>query len=171
MKNIPESNESYGSLNEKGIDIRNCFLDLQEISIRCNDLSRYRKALRVKIRALLKREAYSQLRLYINALYHLGLFSKYIYGFHSCNTDVTLWQEALALSLQKEWDKEAVKAYDGSEWINYDSSVIEPFIYAKASENMQDMNEDLVQDGKPFLNPKDQSHFDKVLFHLKEEHA
>lgn len=162
---MPESNETYLSLVEEGIDIPHCRLNLHEISIRCADLSRYRKALRVKIRTLLKIEDYDSLEGYINMLFALGNFAKSCYGYHSCNSPVSSWQEELAGILQKAFDPTSIQAYTRDIWIEYDPQSSDRYIQQQASLLMasHSADETCVQDSKPFLTQKDRSHFNKVL--------
>jgi hypothetical protein len=167
MQKMPEPVENHLLLSECGIDIPSCHLDVYQISIRCDDLSRYRKALRVKIRALLKTKEYDLLQGYIDMLYRLALFSQYIYGYHSCTTPVSLWQEQLAIQLQKMCDNSLLGTYAGDTWLQYDTQVLQSDIFDKAQVHHIEMDEAFIQDHKPFLNPKDKSHFDKA----KEYHA
>jgi hypothetical protein len=166
MQKMPEPAKNHLLLSERGIDIPSCHLDVQQISVRCDDLSRYRKALRVKIRALLKTKEYVLLQGYIDMLYRLALFTQYIYGYHSCNTPVSLWQEELATQLQKECNN-MLEGYTGNTWLQYDAQMSQVDIFDKAQVHHIEIDEAFIQDHKPFLNPKDKTHFDKA----KEHHA
>jgi len=138
--------EEYLCLKDKGIDIKACLIDFALISVSCEDLSLYRKALRVKIRALMKLDDVHKLKCYMNALYTLALFAKYLYGFHSCtSTQLYKDQEEGALRLQGDFDASKVENYDGKSWITYETSVLD------------------TQDQKPFLSLKDKAHFEKYF--------
>jgi hypothetical protein len=141
--------EAYLFLSEVGIDIDACEIDFGIVSVKCEDLSRYRKALRVKIRALMKQNDLMALKRYADALYALALFAKHLYGFHSCSSDVELWQEEKAKTLQKSFDLDKHTLYDGEHWIHYDDVVR--------------ISCEGLQDGKPFLTLKDKAHFDRLF--------
>ncbi|MDH5464761.1 MAG: hypothetical protein OEW60_03970, partial [Thiovulaceae bacterium] len=158
--------EEYLLLKGKGIDIDACKINFKELSVRCEDLSLFRKALRVKIRALIKLDDRNQLRSYANALYRLAQFSRYLYGFHSCNSEVSFWQEELAVYLQTRFDESKVVFYEGNTWLVY-KNVDSYCSFYKAVYRVHLSKTDTVspciQDAKPFLNLKDKSHFDKYL--------
>lgn len=147
MKSEIPKPETYLFLSESGIDIDACQIDFGSVSVKCEDLSRYRKAFRVKIRSLLKQDDITALKRYADALYCLALFAKYLYGFHSCNTDVEVWQEEEAIGLQKSFDIKNYALYDGHHWISY--------------EDVSKLTTTGIQDHKPFLTLKDKAHFDK----------
>ena len=72
--------EKYLYLQENGIDIDVCVIDYKVISIRCQDLSLYRKAFRVKIRTLIKQNDMPALKRYINAFYtNTGIYINTIF--------------------------------------------------------------------------------------------
>ncbi|HFU74718.1 MAG TPA: hypothetical protein ENK66_00580 [Arcobacter sp.] len=141
--------ETYLSLLETGIDIQRCEIDFRVLSVTCDDLSRYRKALRVKIRALIKQGDNASLHNCVDTLYALALFAKHLYGFHSCNSEVEHWQEETAKVLQTSFDITKYSLYNGQNWINYDKES-----YSSS---------DGIQDGKPFLTLKDKAHFDRLF--------
>lgn len=165
MKAEPLKPEHYLYLKEKGIDIDACVIDYQKISVRCGDLSNYRKAFRVKIRALLKRNNQELLKQYIHHFYVLAQFVRYLYGYHSCSVEVQPWQEELASYLQMKFSQDDVKVYDKESWMTYESRdyYCDAFKkqYATLTPHMDVKNLECLQDGKPFLNPKDRAHFDK----------
>ena len=162
MKTEPVKAETYLFLKEKGIDIDACEIDFKILSVSCEDLCLYRKALRVKIRALIKLDDIVELKGYVNALYGLAYFAKYLYGFHSCASGVQKWQEELALYLQAGFDESRVEAYDGKTWITY-TEVDYAKQYKDLFHNASLDTSIYTQDTKPFLNLKDKAHFDKCF--------
>lgn len=158
------ASKHFENLKEHGFDSERCYIDLEKISITCKDLARYKKALRVKIRALMKTKERESLQECIEQFYTLAQFVRYLYGFHSCAVDVLSWQEQVALALQKEMAWE-LKPYVNGEWIAYES----PQIYEQrlrsyyqevtGSEVMDTLQ--CVQDAKPFLTLKDKAHFER----------
>ncbi|MDF1881281.1 hypothetical protein JHD50_08200 [Sulfurimonas sp. MAG313] len=163
--------QEYLMLQEKGIDINACEIDFKLLSVSCEDLSLYRKALRVKIRALLKEENIINLQGYIRLLYTLGHFSSYLYGFHSCSSLLESWQEELALFLQTKFDVNRVSEYDASAWIRYKSIEDYKKYFTKSYEEFSKTSQPsaFIQDAKPFLNLKDKVHFDTYLALQKEK--
>jgi len=156
--------EKYLYLQENGIDIDACVIDYKLISVRCQDLSLYRKAFRVKIRTLIKQNDMPALKRYIDAFYTFAQFSQYLYGFHSCAGVVEPWQEQLAYYLQTRFDESRVLVYEPGSWISYKSVKDYEESFKKKYQNfsLDESSEILpfIQDAKPFLNQKDQSHFD-----------
>ena len=144
--------EEYLFLKQEGIDIDACKIDFKKLSVSCIDLSLYRKAFRVKIRALIKLGEREALKEYINALYALAYFAKYLYGFHSCSSSVQDWQEERAVSLQASFDENKIKIYTGKTWLTYTSTEYNPLDTSLG-----------IHDEKPFLNLKDKAHFDACL--------
>jgi len=158
--------EEYLVFKDKGIDIAACEIDFKILCVRCEDLSLYRKAFRVKIRALLKVGDINKLKDYVNALYSLASFAKYLYGFHSCASNVEPWQEELALYLQVNFDKSRVEAYNGNTWITYTGMGYVQALTKKYKDLTHSAKLDTsvcVQDTKPFLNLKDKAHFEKCF--------
>jgi hypothetical protein len=157
--------EEYVVLKDRGIDVDACKLNFREVSVACEDLSLYRKALRVKIRALIKSDDKDELRSYVDLLYSLAQFARYLYGFHSCNSRIEIWQEKLARSLQGSFDESRLRPYDGQSWLSYqDVDAYSAFFKCQYKERFGDLDTGLcIQDEKPFLNPKDKAHFDKCL--------
>ncbi len=149
MKSEISDAKAYLVLSEEGIDIDTCEIDFSRLSVACQDLSRYRKALRVKIRAILKHNDLQALQRYADALFSLALFAKYLYGFHSCSSDVELWQQQDAKSLQKSFDITNCTLYDGTNWLSYEHSA--------------ELSSRGIQDHKPFLTLKDKAHFDRLF--------
>ncbi|HIC43516.1 MAG TPA: hypothetical protein EYO73_04240 [Sulfurimonas sp.] len=158
-KTLPS--EYYLSLKEKGIDINTCELDFKKMSVSCEDLILYRKALRVKIRSLIKLDDVNELKHYVNALYSLACFSKYLYGFHSCCSKVNGWQEELSHKLQIDFDEDKLKVYTPGLWISYKETSYRKDIGLKY--NIELDLDTCIQDKKPFLNLKDKAHFDKCF--------
>jgi len=163
VKEEPLTPEAYLYLKEDGIDIDTCEVDYQKISVRCEDISRYRKAFRVKIRALIKLDDMIALKRYVNQFYSLAQFVQYLYGFHSCSSSVETWQEELARHLQTKFEQSATQTYRLESWLNYKS--IEDYTklfkneYKALDENLEHLR--CIQDAKPFLNLKDKAHFEK----------
>ncbi len=159
--------EKYLYLQENGIDIDACVIDYKLISVRCQDLSLYRKAFRVKIRTLIKQNDMPALKPYIDAFYTFAQFSQYLYGFHSCAGVVESWQEQLAYYLQTGFDESRVLVYEPGSWIKYKSvNDYEKSFKKRYQKFSPDENSEIlpfIQDAKPFLNQKDQSHFDKYF--------
>lgn len=154
--------EVYLFLKEKGMDIDACEINYKILSVSCEDLSLYRKALRVKIRALIKLDDMQVLKGYVNALYSLACFAKYLYGFHSCTSNVEIWQEKLALSLQADFDVDKIEVYDGTTWIAYtDIDYEKEYMQSPYNSNLD--TSVYTQDLKPFLNLKDKAHFERFL--------
>ena len=159
--------EDYLVLKEQGIDIEACRINFKELSVVCEDLSLYRKALRVKIRALIKLGDKNTLRSCVNALYGLAQFAQYLYGFHSCNSSVDRFQIELALSLQASFDENSVVPYDGKDWLSY--KTVDEYSATFKDKYKIFLDETsrnpilFVQDAKPFLNLKDKAHFEKCL--------
>lgn len=160
------TSEEYLHLEAAGIIINECHVDYKMLSIRCCDLSVYRKAFRVKIRALIKEDNILMLKKYIKAYYLLAQFVHFIYGFHSCSEDVNAWQEELALYLQTKFIEDDMAEYDCNRWLEYDTvqSYCETFT-KQYKIYMNSVNDTLacVQDGKPFLSLKDKAHFEKAF--------
>ena len=159
--------EDYLVLKEKGIDIEACRINFKELSVVCEDLSLYRKALRVKIRALIKLGDKNALKPYVDVLYGLAQFARYLYGFHSCNSSVDRFQIELALSLQSSFDGNSVLPYDGKGWLSYKN--IDEYCASFKDRCEKFLGETsgrpilCVQDEKPFLNLKDKAHFEKCF--------
>jgi len=167
MKFVPLKPKEYLFLKEKGIDINACNINFKIISVRCEDLNLYKKAFRVKIRALIKEGNLVDLKRYVNAFYTLAYFVRFLYGFHSCSNSVEAWQEELAFYLQTKFEESRVKGYDKSSWIIYksDKTYEEHFKmkYKELSFNTKSTMRQFIQDNKPFLNLKDKAHFTKCL--------
>ena len=165
MKEEPLKPESYLYLKENGIDIDACDIDYKKISVRCEDLSLYRKAFRVKIRALIKQDDIVALRRYVNQFYALAQFVQYLYGFHSCASTVEPWQEELAFRLQTKFSESNAQVYTSNSWIRYKSveEYTELLKNKYKNSNLGDKVEisKFIQDEKPFLNLKDRAHFEK----------
>jgi len=157
----------YLFLQENGIDIDACVIDYKLISVRCQDLSLYRKAFRVKIRTMIKNNDTHALKPYIDAFYTFTQFAQYLYGFHSCGSEVEEWQEQLAYYLQTRFDESSALECTKDSLIKY-ASVNEyeksfKELYQKFAPDVDSESLPFVQDAKPFLNQKDQSHFDKFF--------
>jgi len=164
MGEQPLKPEQYLYLQEKGIDIDACELDYKTISVRCKDLSLYKKAFRVKIRTLIKQNSMKELQKYVNEFYILAHFARHLYGFHSCANDVEPWQETLAYELQTKFEVSRAPQYTTSAWIKYKDVNEYKVLFKQAYKDLSFGEElDCVQDEKPFLNPKDKAHFDKCL--------
>ena len=159
--------ERYLYLQENGIDIDACAIDYKLISVRCQDLSLYRKAFRVKIRTLIKHNDIPSLKRYIDAFYAFAQFVKYLYGFHSCGSVVEEWQEQLAYYLQTRFEESKTLECKSGSSIKY-ANVNEyeksfKKLYQKFAPDVDSGTLTFVQDAKPFLNQKDQSHFHKFF--------
>lgn len=167
MRPEPLKPEQYLYFQDNGIDIDACKIDYKMISVRCEDLSLYRKAFRVKIRSLIKIGDMLALKRYVDKFYALAYFVRYLYGFHSCASSVKAWQETLAYDLQKKFIVSKTPVYTSASWIEYKSAYDYKAFYKQAYKNLSFGDEseklDCVQDEKPFLNPKDKAHFNKYL--------
>jgi len=135
--------------------------------VRCQDLSLYRKAFRVKIRTMIKNNDTHALKPYIDAFYTFAQFSQYLYGFHSCASFVEDWQEQLAFYLQTRFEESSALGCKSGSLLKY-ASVNEyeksfKELYQKFAPDVESATLTFVQDAKPFLNQKDQSHFDKFF--------
>jgi len=164
--NTTWSSKNFENLKEKGFDIESCFLDLQQISIECYDLARYKKAFRVKIRTLIKKDEILKLQLCIKQLYAFAQFVKYIYGYHSCAVPVSKWQATLAKKLQKK-TLPVFEVYCKDSWISYETTARYESHFKLQHKKLIGLDAPLeyVQDQKPFLTLKDKAHFEK--FYLK----
>lgn len=165
MREEPVKPEKYLYLQENGIDIDACKIDYKMISVRCEDLSLYRKAFRVKIRALIKQGDSASLKRYVDQFYTLAQFVQYLYGFHSCASPVEAWQEELASYLQTQFEENNVQVYRDGSWISYGSVEDYSKSFKKQYEELpfgQKLETSAcVQDAKPFINLKDKAHFAK----------
>ena len=161
--------EEYLVFQDKGIDIDACHLDYKLLSVHCKDLSLYRKAFRVKIRALIKSGDVKKLKTYVNAFYTLAKFVKYLYGNHSCACEVEPWQEDLANHLKTRFENDDTGVYEQGSWIEYeDVQVYEKYFreeYAQLGIDSHLDTSKCIQDSKPFLNQKDKAHFNKCFKH------
>jgi len=163
----PVKPEKYLYLQDNGIDIDACKIDYKMISVRCEDLSLYRKAFRVKIRSLIKKGDAVVLKQYVNQFYTLAQFVQYLYGFHSCASTVEGWQEELACHLQRQFVVGDVMAYKPGSWLSYacaddyKDTFKKQYMMLSSDANIETL--DCVQDEKPFLNLKDRSHFDRCF--------
>ena len=157
--------EEYLCLKEKGFDLKKCSFDYSLISVKCEDLSLYKKAFRVKIRALLKTNDIKGLRTYVNAFYTLAQFARYLYGFHSCADSVASWQETLAYELQQTFVVNSSDFYKQGTWLKYKDTKSYRQLFTEkynALNLYEKVDEKLcIQDEKPFLNEKDKAHFTK----------
>jgi hypothetical protein len=164
MKDIPWTSSQFLHLKEHGFSIDDCFINFSSISVRCSDLSRYRKAFRVKIRALIKTADVNALAVCIDGFYRFAQFVQDLYGFHSCSSSVEMWQEQAAQSLQKHCDKDYAGYARGS-WINYgETDEYKQRFQAEYKQfsglaNTRKLN--FIQDGKAFLTLKDRAHFER----------
>ena len=157
----------YLFLQENGIDIDACVIDYKLISVRCQDLSLYKKAFRVKIRTMIKNNDTPDLKRYIDAFYSFAQFSQYLYGFHSCGSVVEEWQEQLAYYLQTSFEESQTLECKSGSLLKYGS--VEEYeksfkeLYQKFAPDVDSKILPFTQDEKPFLNQKDKSHFDKFF--------
>lgn len=156
--------EDYSTLVEPGFDIEQCFLDFKTISIRCEDITRYKKAFRVRIRGLIKAGNSAALSACIENFYRFAMFAEYLYGHHSCAIEVAPWQEETARFLQKKYS-EVPEHYRRGKRIAYAlQGAYEKHFreqYALLSGEKENSTLALVQDNKPFLTLKDYAHFER----------
>ncbi|MCJ7764951.1 MAG: hypothetical protein MUP09_03320 [Thiovulaceae bacterium] len=156
--------ENFDHLKEGGFSIDECHIDLATVSVRCSDITRYKKALRVKIRRLIKEADAAALAECIDAFYRFAIFVEYLYGDHSCATQVQLWQEQVALSLQKKFSDEGLNYSKGNRLKYAQTSVYEERFkahYRSISTNSDTDTVAFIQDRKPFLTLKDYAHFER----------
>lgn len=164
MATSPWASERFVHLKEPGFDIDSCHIDFASISIGCEDLTRYRKAFRVKIRALIKVADTVALTTCIDNFYRLAQFVRHLYGYHSCDTAVEKWQEQIALSRQKILS-DVFPGYKKGSWLTYEKRALYQSVFE--AEYLRSTPADAieirtcVQDGRAFLNPKDQAHFER----------
>ena len=155
--------ENYQTLAEEGFDIEQCFLDFKTISIACEDITRYKKAFRVKIRGLIKEGKSASLSECIDNFYRFALFVEYLYGDHSCATGVSPWQAETARSLQKQYSDAG--HYRRGERMEYaaQSSYEKHFRehFALLDTDNDKSSSEFIQDNKPFLTLKDYAHFER----------
>ena len=167
MRPQPVEPEKYLYLQENGIDIDGCKIDYKMISVRCEDLSLYRKAFRVKIRSLIKQDDMIALKGCVDQFYTFAQFVQYLYGFHSCVSAVEGWQEKLAYHRQRQFVVGDVMVYRPGSWLSYacadDYKDTFKKQYMMLSPDINIETLDCVQDEKPFLNLKDRSHFDRCF--------
>ncbi len=160
MRNV----EDYQALAEQGFDIEQCFFDCKTISIRCEDITRYKKAFRVKIRGLIKEGNSAALSACINNFYRFAMFVEYLYGHHSCAVGVSPWQEKTARFLQKQYS-DILGHYSRGERIDYapQSSYEKHFRahFALLGVEKDKSSFEFIQDNKPFLTLKDYAHFER----------
>ncbi len=164
MNNNQLGPETFGHLKEPGFSIDECHIDLATISVRCSDITRYKKAFRVKIRRLIKEADTAALVDCIDAFYRFASFVEYLYGYHSCTTEVKQWQEQVALSLQKKFSGEGLD-YGKGDRLKYAESVVYEArckaYYSAAHPNNDTDRLTFIQDRKPFLTLKDYAHFER----------
>ncbi|MBU1643382.1 hypothetical protein KKE54_08475 [bacterium] len=154
--------ENFEHLEEAGFSIDKCYIDPTMISVRCSDITRYKKAFRVKIRRLIKVADIAALADCIDAFYRFASFAEYVYGYHSCATEVPLWQEKVAHSLQKKFTDTGLNYKKGNQLKYAQTSVYEvqfKAYYRGISPNMDTEGIPFIQDEKPFLTLKDYAHF------------
>lgn len=154
--------KDFINLCEIGFDIATCKIDFLTISVKCDDLARYKKAFRVKIRELIKIEDINNLNKYINKFYNLAIFVEYLYGHHSCASKVEFWQEEVAYSLQKKFKYRTVE-YQKNIVLKYKNLNFYAEFFKKQNKEIN-LTKDIeklkfIQDEKPFLNLKDYTHF------------
>lgn len=164
MNDKPLAPETFDHLKEPGFSIDECRIDLATISVRCSDITRYKKAFRVKIRRLIKEADRAALSDCIDTFYRFALFSEYLYGYHSCATEVNQWQEQTALSLQKKFSDEGLNYAKGDRLQYAERGVYEARFKAYYRDVYPNTDTDrltFVQDTKPFLTLKDYAHFER----------
>jgi len=164
MENNRWASGHFVHLKEQGFCIDECYIDFALISVRCSDLARYRKAFRVRIRALMKAANADALGVCIDRFYRFAQFVQDIYGFHSCGVSVETWQEQVAQSLQKHSDKEYA-GYEKGSWLTYEKTDAYrqrlQARYQRLFDPIDIRALHFIQDEKPFLTLKDRAHFDR----------
>lgn len=100
----------------------------------------------------------------IENFYRFATFVEYLYGDHSCATEISPWQEETARFLQKKYS-EAPEHYRRGERIVYaPQSTYEKHFreqYALLNPETEKSALELIQDNKPFLTLKDYAHFER----------
>lgn len=161
--------KNFINLSEVGFDIEQCKIDFSSISVRCGDLARYRKAFRVKIRTLMKLSDTENLVKYMEKFYEFAIFVQYLYGYHSCAGDVELWQEEVAVSLQKMFKIKNSSCINEPE-LKYESINLYEAYFKKQFKRIHPKCNtktlSFIQDEKSFLNLKDYAHFKKCYLFL-----
>lgn len=158
------ASEAFLELKAPGFDIISCHMHLAHLSIRCEELVLYRKALRVKIRMLIKEGKSEALDACMDTLFRLAQFVRHLYGHHSCDSAVAPWQEQVARSLQKELDT-PFSDYKRGSWLEYER--LEKYArehrekYFSLGRQHEDQEIESIQDGHSFLNPKDRTHLER----------
>ncbi len=164
MNNQNWESKNFIHLKEEDFNIETCEIDFLSISVRYSDLSRYRKAFRVKIRTLIKTaDAYNLVKC-IEKFYDFAGFVRYLYGYHSCANDVEPWQEQVALFLQKEFVVKNLKYKIGTHLKYEHVDFYEEHFktqYKLINPKCDVQTQKFIQDGKSFLNLKDYTHFKK----------
>ncbi len=156
--------EDFSTLAEPGFDIEQCFLDCTRISIRCEDIRRYKKAFRVRIRGLIKTNNRVALSACIDNFYRFATFIEYLYGHHSCATGVSSWQEETARFMQKKYRDIPMHFSRGEQIVYAPRSAYEKHFreqYALLSAEKENSAFECMQDNKPFLTLKDYAHFER----------
>jgi hypothetical protein len=164
MNDKQSETEDFEHLEETGFSIDKCYIDPAMISVRCSDITRYKKAFRVKIRRLIKEADTAALADYIDAFYRFASFAEYLYGYHSCATEVQLWQEKVALFLQKKFSHTGLEYKKGNQLKYTQTSLYEAKFkayYRGISPNIDTESIPFIQDAKPFLTLKDYAHFER----------
>jgi len=141
-------------------------IDFKILSVSCSDLTLYKKAFRVQIRALMKEDNEVALKKCMNTFYKLACFVRSMYGFHSCAIPVLPWQEVLAKKLQVDFEINDAKNYNINAWIEYTEIDDIAHFEKKYKSLFPKGSKPLplgVQDNKVFLTLKDKSHFEKVF--------
>ncbi len=163
MKDAKWASIHFLHLKEPGIDIDSCHLELTEISINCSNITRYRKAFRVKIRTLIKESDSDSLKECFDKFYSLAEFTHALYGHHSCDEEVGYWQKKVALSLQKEYKQVSSSHVLGKRVEYKDVDLYEEYfkrrykiLYPLAKEPIT-----FIQDKRPFLTLKDYAHLER----------
>lgn len=156
--------EDYSILSEPGFGIEQCVLDCKAISVRCEDITRYKKAFRVKIRGLIKAGKSAALSGCIENFYRFATFVEYLYGHHSCAAEVSPWQEETARFLQKKYSETPGHYRKGERIVYASKGAYEKQLreqYALLTSETDENALELVQDNKPFLTLKDYAHFER----------
>ena len=143
-----------------GFDIENCEIDYALLDIETESFLIYKKALRVKIRALMKTEDVAALNKCYQTFFTLAHYAKHLFGHHSCKTPLAPWQMELAYTLQDSFNpsshfykKGEILLYEAKE--KYEKQVLTNYHDSEAKAFLQNYY--------PFLNPKDYAHFDKYV--------
>lgn len=144
----------------QGFDIDACTIDYTRLDIETESFLIYKKALRVKIRALMKTEDVPALNRCYQTFFTLAHYAKHLFGHHSCKTPLAPWQMELAYALKDSFDPSQFHYIKGKPLTYLPKEQYEKEILSGYHDRAP---RDFLQNYYPFLNPKDYAHFDRYI--------